>query len=111
MRIPLASIDPNAEPLQQIYGMIANARFPKKWGKVDRSTIYYRTGAWKDAPHFALSDDNVKLFLEEWSNQKNQKDQKDQIQRDQNQRDPNQRDGTEIQLIVYTKQRNATPGN
>ncbi|CAG8528206.1 1140_t:CDS:2 [Rhizophagus irregularis] len=109
VRISLASIDPNTDPLQQIYGMIANAKFPKKWGKVDRSNIYYRTGAWKDAPHFALSDDNVKLLLDELSNQKNQKDQKDQIQRDPNQRDPNQKDGNEFQLIVYTKQRNATP--
>ncbi|GBB92523.1 hypothetical protein RclHR1_02020005 [Rhizophagus clarus] len=113
-RISFANIDPNAEPLQQIYGMIASAKLPKKWGKVDRSTIYYRSGTWKDAPHFGLSDDNFKLFWEEWSNQKNQKDQKDQIQRDQNQRDQIQRDqshkeGNELQLVIYTKQRNATP--
>jgi hypothetical protein len=86
--------------------MIASLKFPKKWGKVDRSMIYYRAGTWKDAPHFGLSDDNFKSFWEEWSNQKNQKEQKDQIQMDQS-----QRDGNEIQLIVYTKQRNTTPGN
>uniref|UniRef100_A0A1D1Z9V6 Leucine--tRNA ligase n=1 Tax=Anthurium amnicola TaxID=1678845 RepID=A0A1D1Z9V6_9ARAE len=95
-RISFANIDQNAEPLQQIYGMITNAKLPKRWGKVDRSAIFYRTGTWKEAPHYGLSDENAfKLFWEEWSNQRNQ-------QRDQ-------REGNEVQLVVYTKQRSATP--
>ena len=87
-------MDQNSEPslsLQQLFNAIANAKFPKKWGKVDKSMIYYRTGTWKEAPHFGLTDENAfKLFWEDWSNQ---------------------REGNEVQLVVYTKQRSSTPGN
>ncbi|RIA94028.1 hypothetical protein C1645_590091 [Glomus cerebriforme] len=89
-RIPIANIDQNAEPIQQLLNMIANAKLPKKWGKVDRSMIYYRHGTWKEAPHFELPDDNAfKVFWEDWSNP---------------------REGNEVQLVLYTKQRNTTPG-
>jgi hypothetical protein len=92
-RISIAPLDQNSEPslsLQQLLSAITNAKFPKKWGKVDRSMVYYRTGTWKEAPHFGLTDDNAfKLFLEDWSNR---------------------REGNEVQLVVYTKQRSTTPG-
>ena len=93
-RISIAATDQNAEQslsLQQLCNAIESAKFPKKWGKVDRSTIYYRNGTWKEAPHIGLTDDNAfKLFWEDWSNR---------------------REGNEVQLVVYTKQRNTTPGN
>ncbi|CAG8504808.1 3201_t:CDS:2 [Funneliformis caledonium] len=88
-RIPMVTNDETMISLPYLHNAIATAKFPKKWGKVDRSMIYYRTETWKDAPHYGLSDENTfKNFCESWSNQ---------------------REGSEVQLVLYAKPRSTTP--
>ncbi|CAG8757978.1 10987_t:CDS:2, partial [Acaulospora morrowiae] len=91
IRVPTSNVDPNAEPgiaLQQLYQNIASLKLPKRWGKIDSTTIYFRNGTWKDAPHFMLDDNTFKCFWENYTNR---------------------REGEEVQLIVYSKQRSVTP--
>ncbi|RHZ48826.1 hypothetical protein Glove_541g70 [Diversispora epigaea] len=92
IQISISNVDPIAEPnlaLQQLYRNISNAKFPKKWGKVDPNNVYYRSGTWKDAQHTEIIDeDTFNRFWEDLTNQ---------------------RVGEEVQLLVYTKQRNTVP--
>ncbi|CAG8541551.1 11687_t:CDS:2 [Diversispora eburnea] len=93
IQISISNVDPIAEPnlaLQQLYQNISNAKFPKKWGKVDPNNVYYRSGTWKDAQHIELVDgDTFNHFWEDLTNHRE--------------------GGEEVQLLVYTKQRNIVP--
>ncbi|CAG8563910.1 4844_t:CDS:2 [Ambispora gerdemannii] len=91
LQISLANLDPN-DPLLSLRSLcdsVARSRFPKRWGDVDPSRIYFRNDMWNDSQPLPLHDENsFKMF---WSLHHNASVP-----------------GSEVHLVVYTRRSSGT---
>ncbi|CAG8592516.1 11234_t:CDS:2, partial [Ambispora leptoticha] len=65
-QIPLANLDPNnfVQSLRNLYELVAKTRFPKRWGDVDATKIFFRL-EWSDPRLIPLIDEST--FRQFWS--------------------------------------------
>ncbi|KAG9292160.1 hypothetical protein G9A89_005304 [Geosiphon pyriformis] len=90
-QVSLVGIDPDnfTLALRHIYDAVKNTRFPKRWGDIDISTIYYRNDAWSESSPYPLTDENsFKMFWTAYLNSST---------------------GGEIQLVVYNRRSPKAP--